>query len=128
MVKTKGFFIFMLFFLILICAERNYQQMYYQTQFNETSSYAAYRSMILEEEQGYAYFQEENFKKNFYREWERRKLIPPSSISIVYFLSETGGICESQCNGVQIGIKMQIQYWRFIYRVNYHIAMKGETK
>lgn len=128
MVKMKSLILFMLFFLVLVCSERNYQKTYYQTQFNEISSYAAYRSILLEEEQGYAYFQEENFKKNFYREWERRKLLSPSMISIVYFLSETGGICESKCDGIQIGIKMQIQYWEFVYRIHYQITMKGETK
>lgn len=128
MVRIKALLLFLFLFLFLTVSERHYYQMYYQTQFQEISRYAAYRSIVLEEDKDYVYFQMESLKKRFYKEWERRKLQEPSAMSIVYFLSDTGGICENQCDGVQIGIQLHIHYWQFIYRVNYHISKKGERK
>ncbi len=115
-----------LFCLTLNNKAQQIERRQYQESFQTVARYAAYKSIVVKEEENMtAYFNQEKVLYYFRQGWENINEVYPTHISVVTFNSISNTAQDKNSDGVEIKIKLKGVYDTYQYMTRY--VIKGEN-
>lgn len=110
----------------LFLKEQEKEKMVYEDSFHVSSSFAAYHSLfILEEDEREAMFDKETFQKNFKYCWEQIESRVPSRIYVSLYAHDSFIEEEKRGVAIEVGVEIKGNYGTYIFRTRYQIKERN---